>query len=512
MRQIVLWMGLALSLGCSKTLQLNLIINDPCNQVVLGSQGVNAQHLELSVSSPELSEPEGTIWSQGDRQGELQGLSPVSDAVVSVSARAANAAGDPAETLAATTVGLVDLTAGDGDVTNLNVVLGRVGWFMNTTDADAASNGNAVCTGLGAKRRGHSASLLPDGRVLVAGGSSVATDKETFWETTEFYEPETGLFVRGPSMAMVRKDHTATVLLDGRVLLAGGLGILNEGTVTTLRVGVVYDPATDTFSGPLRMDQSRAHHTATLLADGRVLLAGGTGDSNVLASTEIFDPTTQTFCAGPSLEPQLRAYHAAVRVGGQQVALIGGRGTGQVLSSVQFVTVAGCGAGSVTAGPSLTKARSHLSAALIPGRNAVAVLGGFEAAATSTENGKGSDAVEFIKLNTQTLGSSTTVCGTLRLRNPRGVAALAPVPGALLILGGLNAQGEALGSAELLRVGDVDSCDVGFELTAGPLTKARAQAEATVLLGGDILVTGGFENPNGVISSLSPGEIFIRDR
>jgi hypothetical protein len=511
MRHLALALALVVSTGCGKTLQLNLVVNDPCNQSILADQTLGMDHMELTITAPDLSEPESMTWKRGDRQGSQTGLTPVENATVTVTGRVSNGAGAPADAVAAIGVGYLDLTGGDADVVNLNVVFGRVGWFMSTTDAGAATNGNILCSALSAERRGHSASLLPDGRVFVAGGESVKPAATTFWETTEYYEPATGLFVRGPNMKWVRKAHSATVLNDGTILLAGGIG-LNGTTVDTWKVALIFDPTSESFLNPIPMRSQRANHTATLLGDGRVLLAGGTQGTHELETTEIFDPVAQTFCDGPSLSPQPRAFHSAVRIGESTVALLGGVGAGQVLSSVQFVTVSGCAQGAAVNGPALAKARSHLLAALVPGRDAVVVAGGFDAVATAIENGKGIDSVEIIKLNRSNPGTSTLAACNLKLLNPRGAATLAEIPTGLLVFGGLNAQGLALSSAETLRFGAANDCDVSFTASAGQLTVPRAGAQATAMVGGDVLVSGGFNNVGGSVVSVAQGEIYVRQR
>ena len=114
MRTFTIVLTLLTVIGCGRGLQFNLVINDPCNQQVLGDASFGVKHIELEVRSSELDGPEGTIWGQADRKGELKDLPPVPDATVSVIARAGNANGDPGDVLAATSVGLVDLTGAKG--------------------------------------------------------------------------------------------------------------------------------------------------------------------------------------------------------------------------------------------------------------------------------------------------------------------------------------------------------------------------------------------------------------
>ncbi len=108
-------------------------------------------------------------------------------------------------------------------------------------------------------------SLLPDGRIAVAGGQGVTA----FLSSLEIYDPATGVWSEGARMSEARAFHAAVVLTDGRLLVVGGM-------VRTYRSSAEeYDPAADQWSSTGSMAQERSHHTATLLRDGTVLVAGG---------------------------------------------------------------------------------------------------------------------------------------------------------------------------------------------------------------------------------------------
>ena len=113
---------------------------------------------------------------------------------------------------------------------------------------------------------GETATLLADGRVLFAGGCGTAA---------EVYDPATGTFSPTGSLAQVRASATATRLHDGRVLFAGGYNCAAAGQDGMWASAELYDPTTGTFSPTGSMAAPRSQHTATLLADGRVLIAGG---------------------------------------------------------------------------------------------------------------------------------------------------------------------------------------------------------------------------------------------
>jgi hypothetical protein len=159
-------------------------------------------------------------------------------------------------------------------------------------------------------RQGHTATLLADGRVLVAGGvrqveGGNPTERNATGpiDAVELYDPSTGTFVPTGSMTVRRMEHTATLLADGRVLLAGGSTWLlaGQGMPTVLASAELYDPAMGKFTQTGSMQTARSGAMATRLRDDRVLITGGTGDTSADAITsEIYDPATGTFSAAPS--------------------------------------------------------------------------------------------------------------------------------------------------------------------------------------------------------------------
>jgi hypothetical protein len=135
------------------------------------------------------------------------------------------------------------------------------------------STGTFERTGSMASVRGnHTATLLADGRVLVAGGAGGPND--TIYRTAELYDPRSGTFSPTSPMTDRRESHTATLLPDGRVLVAGGYARNGNGW-RILAETELFDPATGTFTSAGLMGTPRSDHTATRLLDGRVLINGG---------------------------------------------------------------------------------------------------------------------------------------------------------------------------------------------------------------------------------------------
>jgi hypothetical protein len=129
-------------------------------------------------------------------------------------------------------------------------------------------------------RERHTATLLPDGRVVVAGGYSLSGG---YLASAEAYDPSTGAWSPTGSLNAARSEHTATLLPNGYVLVVGGY----NGDY--LASAELYDPVSGAWSTTGDLNTGRSEHTATLLPDGRLLVAGGWDGINTLASAEVYD-------------------------------------------------------------------------------------------------------------------------------------------------------------------------------------------------------------------------------
>ncbi len=168
-----------------------------------------------------------------------------------------------------------------------------------TAEIYEAASGKFTPTGsMADARAGHTATLLNDGRVLIVG-SIDASDGFDNLATAELYDPATGKFTRTGSLAQGRAHHTATLLNDGRVLIAGGYG----GGTLSLSSAEIFDPSTGKFTTTGSMTTARRDATATLLTTGLVLVAGGlnTDANGARASAELYDPATGKFTATGSM-------------------------------------------------------------------------------------------------------------------------------------------------------------------------------------------------------------------
>jgi N-acetylneuraminic acid mutarotase len=166
----------------------------------------------------------------------------------------------------------------------------------------------------------HSATLLNDGSLLVTGGSSVSS--ETTLNSAEIYDPVAGTFTLLPNtLNAARVGHSATLLSNGQVLIAGGY----DPTTGIISDAELYDPTAQVFIDLGNTNSPRFHHTATLLQNGQVLIAGGETDptpTGAYNTTEIFNPTTWTFTALTVNMTVAREGHAATLLNNGQVLII----------------------------------------------------------------------------------------------------------------------------------------------------------------------------------------------
>jgi N-acetylneuraminic acid mutarotase len=202
---------------------------------------------------------------------------------------------------------------------------------LTATEVFDPESGEWSATGsLAQSRRGHAAVRLDNGRVLVAGG----IDQGEVLASAEVFDPATGQWQAAGTMSQARLGHTLTVLADGRVLATGGASGQRpqgaedvQGRVLPTGTAEVFDPRSGQWTTLAGMVAPRFEHTATLLGDGRVLLAGGLsiaeGQVTPTESTELYDPAADTFSRTATMEVA-RSDHAAVALDDGRVLVAGG--------------------------------------------------------------------------------------------------------------------------------------------------------------------------------------------
>jgi Kelch motif/Galactose oxidase, central domain len=323
-------------------------------------------------------------------------------------------------------------------------------------------------------RASQSSTLLPNGKVLIAGGFSGSGGESEPYRTTELYDPRSGTFESGADMTIGRSGHTATLLKDGKVLIVGGW----TGRYDIRRSAELYDPATNTFVRTGEMVVERAGNTATLLRDGRVLIAGGEDrDENKLASAEVYDPATGKFTLTSSMaEP--RAAHTATALKDGKVLIAGGSSGHYPAQTVyRSAEIFDPATGKFTPTGAMTTPR-HKHAAILLRSGKVLIVGG-----SDNRDWHGEYASAEIYDPASGTFAATDSMHTARFKIPRA-AALLP-NGRVLVAGGGP-------FAELY-----DEAKGTFTKVPGSLGAARFFASTTLLPGGKALITGGYAESGG---------------
>ena len=348
-------------------------------------------------------------------------------------------------------------------------------------------------------RAGQTATLLPDGDVLVAGGGT---------RTAELYNPSTGAFTPTGSMSVARTDATATLLPSGEVLVAGGVGSRGR----QLASAEIYNPSTGTFNPTGSMHTARSGHTATLLGNGKVLVAGGgcnKGHGNCdagsfldnLRSAELYNPKTGTWSTTGSMQFE-REYFAATLLGDGDVLVAGGFATcdDDFCSDNRQAELYDPKTGTWSATGSMQRAREQFSATLLANGD-VLVAGGLN------EGGFNGYTKTFSEAELYDPASGTW-SPTGSMSEPRYGQAAALLPGVdwVLVTGGTSDA-----------TSEVYQPATGKWVPTGSMSTPRTDLTATVLSDGNVLATGGtgtdgsaqttaeiYQNSSGPLVSIRP--------
>jgi hypothetical protein len=339
--------------------------------------------------------------------------------------------------------------------------------LMTLTVAVGAENISSAANMLVA-RSGHTATLLPDGKVLIAGGCIVDGCEDRLTRTVEVFDPSMNSFSSTGELTVARVGHAAVLLDSGKVLIVGGWAGQDATRKTEL-----YDPGRREFVMTGEMNEPRDGFTATRLKDGRVLIAGGyRGSIQRLSSAELYDPQRGTFSLTGRMGTA-RMSHTATLLPDGRVLMVGGtRAKGDVLSSAEvfdpstgtFQPVAGL------------KTARHKQAAISLNDGRILMMGGADAnefngqfASTETYNPKSG---QF---------DSSASMGAARFKIPDAVARLA------------NGEVFVAGSDRQAEIFDPNKNT--FRLVAGAFDAERAFSTATLLQDGRVLIAGGYD-PN----------------
>jgi hypothetical protein len=318
----------------------------------------------------------------------------------------------------------------------------------------------------------HTATLLPNGKVLIAGGE---TENFVFTNTAELFDPASKTFTLLPNtMALTRYGHTATLLPNGKVLIAGG--DTGEGaSVTATNAAELFDPESGTFTSLPPMAAARYYHTATLLSNGKVLLAGGKSGSATTSTAELFDPSSGTFTLLPNTMTLPRITHTATLLTSGKVLITGGFMIGyEVWNTAELFDPA---TGTFTVVAPMTSVRYGHTATLLPNGKVLLAGGGVGATATT-------GTAELFDPDSQ----SFTAVSPMSTMRGYHTAMLLP-SGKILICGGFQPSGMTLTD---LRTQELfDAASATFTAIA-PMETARHHHTATILPNGKILLAGGW--------------------
>jgi len=337
------------------------------------------------------------------------------------------------------------------------------------------------------------ATLLNNGTVLIAGG---VDGSGTVQSAATIYDPATGTTTAlANHMTAARQGHTATLLSDGRVLIAGGSSTTNR-TATALASAEIYDPVAQTFTSVGAMTLAHALHTATLLVDGTVLIAGGycastctTGgggnsQAGISLVAEIFDPSTSNFTGVGAMRTTL-AGQTAVRLGDGTVLLAGGisagnPGGGGAAAATNAAESYRPNTQTFASTGSMTDSRVSHSATLL-NDGTVLIAGGASGPAPMFQT----NALPSAEIYTPSTGKFALTTGTMTTPRTMHAASLMS-DGTVLIVGGEDDTQTALTTAETYNPSTQT-----FMPTAARMDSSRAQFTATTLVDGTVLIAGG---------------------
>jgi Galactose oxidase, central domain len=358
----------------------------------------------------------------------------------------------------------------------------------------AAEAGFRSISDMATPRYQHTATLLADGRVLIAGGRSL---QDPLLATTELWDPTTEAFTSGPPLVVGRFGHTATRPIDGRVLIVGGVATSRPMEAGTRQIEL-WDPATGTFrAAGLTTFPHTAALSTVLLADGRVLIIGGV-DCNVLPdgtqadraarlrcqpqllTTEIWDPATESVTPTGSLE-QEHDWASAKLLADGRVFVLGGGALPTIGSEVWDPAT-----GAWSRGGAPTHARLGGQSATLLRDGSVLVVGG----QTGTLNGDPFPPPLRAADVWDPATSSFSPSGAMGLGRERHTATLL-ADGRVLIVGGVGEPAADFSDTAVTEAEIWDPATGSFS-SAGQDAAGRALHTATLLPDGRVLITGGF--------------------
>lgn len=517
-------LGALVASGCSSTVDIGVEIVNPCNQDAVATvdylkfeprgEGIDTFGLTTIVDATSGSAPSINIPLASDFQLVVTGHR-----------------GDPDSAPVAIGVSAVrDLTGAQGQI-SIRVPFALVDTFYKTTDLEAVDSEDPAgrCSALQVSRYGATATFLPDNRrVLIVGGANLKDQTLVYTRAVELYDPVTGRFdlVNELRSGGARAFHTATLLADGRVLIAGGealVSLARESLKSALIIDA-RDPADVTITETGIMRQARTGHVAARLSDGRVVLAGGKIINNAsaapeaqtyLSSIEIFDPELGAF-TNPTNEASQAVELGAARYAhsgtllktGFDILIAGGMNqTGPVLG-LEVIHVDG-GAVSIKGSSATLGVGPMFHAADLAQNGAVLLSGGYGTVADASSDNpiNPSSSVEMWEYRDAT-GEIVQQCQASMMQ-ARGKHTVSMFGRRAVFIGGRDAVGAPIASTEVATLTLGSSC-----FAAAPqgqmMTDPRSEHAVTELeSSGELLVVGGRQQDGSPFGkSIDGAEVF----
>jgi len=356
---------------------------------------------------------------------------------------------------------------------------------------DPVANTWTTVASLHTGRFGDMATLLNDGTVLVTGGYS-HLDRvygNTNATTNEVYDPAANNWTVVGSFVTYRTAYTATLLTNGKVLFTGGYNYDPNYGYAFFNSTEIYDPVTKTFSAGVPMQVTRSSHSATQLSSGKVLVAGGGNQySTPVASAEIYDPVATTWTTTASLNIPRFSHVAFALPGGDVVVAYGTTIGGQGQSSAEIYN------------PTANTWTPFGMTAQLSGSSATQLANGQVLVA-----GGSSPAVTGVTTLAQIFNPATnrwSIVAPLNTARERHTATVLQ-SGKVLVVGGDIAVGATYYSAypEVVTSAELYDPAAGTWSAVASLIAGRTAHTATLLSNGKVLVTGGLDSNGAIVTT-----------
>src|SRR6266567_2437077 len=335
---------------------------------------------------------------------------------------------------------------------------------------------------LNAARYSHTATLLPSGNVLVAGGSS----GKGVLNSAEFYDADTGAWSITGNLNSARAGHTATLLPNGKILVAGGNTSITPPSFGVTNSAELFDPAAGTWSTTGSLNTSHTGHTATLLPNGKVLVTAGWSGFFPVKSAELYDPDTGTWTITGSLIAA-RYWHTATLLQNGKVLVAAGSDDGDLFTALASAELYDPGTGTWSKTASLSDPRVlHTATLLQNGKVLVADgYGGYVYGESDSE-----------ELYDSTTGEWTQT-GSVKTLRYGHTSTLLPNGNVVVSGGGYANPG---GPVNFINSAELYDPATAIWYSTDELNTARYGHTSTLLSNGKVLLAGGY-NGGGALNS-----------